>query len=274
MSDATPTPEFSVDVAEVYDELLVPMLFEPYAEVVAERLGGMERGALLEVAAGTGVVTRALARTLPGTVEITATDLSPGMLERAATIGTARPVEWKAADAMSLPFPDAAFDAVVCQFGVMFFTPKAAAFAEVVRVLRPGGRFEFSVWDGMADNEFADVVVRSLESIFPGDPITFVERVPHGYHDADSIRTDLRAGGFTAEPSIERVSLTSRAATAADVATAYCFGTPMRGELESRRLGCIPESTRIATAAIESAFGATGLEARMSATLVSVTSPE
>ncbi len=274
MSDAAPTPEFSVDVAKVYDELLVPMLFEPYANAVADRLADLERGALLEVAAGTGVVTRALARTLPGTVEITATDLSPGMLERAAAIGTARPVEWKAADAMSLPFPDAAFDAVVCQFGVMFFTPKGAAFGEVVRVLRPGGLFEFSVWDAMADNEFADVVVRSLVSMFPDDPITFVERIPHGYHDADTIRTDLRAGGFTAEPSIERVPLTSRAATAVDVATAYCFGTPMRGELERRQPGCVPEATRIATAAVEAAFGTTGLESCMSATLVSVTSPE
>lgn len=273
MSESASDPAFSSEVADVYDALLVPMLFEPYAEAAAKRLANIEDGSIREVAAGTGVVTRAMARIVPSTVEITATDLSPSMIERASGIGTARSITWEPADVMALPYGDQSFDAVVCQFGVMFFRPKPAAFAEVVRVLRPGGRFEFSVWDGLEDNEFADVVAASLAALFPDDPIMFVERVPHGYHDADTIRADLRAGGFAADPTIEHLALTSRAATSADVAMAFCLGTPIRGELERRRAGCLPEAVRVATAALDERFGPTALAGRMSAALVSVSSP-
>lgn len=268
-----PRPVFSAAVAEMYDELLVPMLFEPYAASLCNCLADLTDGSVLEIAAGTGAVTRVMANRLPVTVEITATDLSPDMVARAARVGTARPVTWDTADVMELPFADASFDAVVCQFGVMFFDPKVAAFTEVRRVLRPGGTFAFLVWDGMDDNEFADVVVRSLGEMFPDEPLNFVERIPHGYHDPETIRADLGAAGFTAEPTLERIVLTSRAGSAADVATAYCLGTPMRGELEQRRAGCTADAVTRSTAAVEERFGATGLEGRMSAQLVWVTSP-
>ena len=90
------------------------------------------------------------------------------MLDHAADIGTARPVEWRQADAMQLPFEDAEFDAVVCQFGAMFFPDKAKAFAEARRVLRPGGVFLFNVWDRIDENEFADMVTTALAAVFPG----------------------------------------------------------------------------------------------------------
>ncbi len=261
---------FSSSVSEVYDDLLVPLLFEPYAEDLVGRLRDVLDGAILEVAAGTGVVTRAIARALPAGVSITATDLNQAMLDRAMQIGTARPVRWEQADVMSLPFADATFDVAVCQFGAMFFDPKPAAFAEIRRTLRPEGRLVFSVWDGVDDNEFADTVSQSVAGMFPDDPPQFVERTPHGYHDHTMITADLRAGGFDAAPVFEGIEYRRRAASAHDVATAFCTGTPLRGELERRRAGCLPEAVAVATSALEQRFGTADLEGRMSAQIVTV----
>ncbi len=266
-----PEPMFTASVSEVYDELLVPLIFDPYADELARRLRALESGSVLEVAAGTGVVTRRLASVLPAAVSITATDLSQAMIDRAMHIGTGRTVEWRQADVMSMPFAPASFDVVVCQFGVMFFDPKRDAFAEVLRVLRPGGRFLFSVWDGLEANEFVDVVAHSLRGAFPDDPPTLIERVPHGYDDTEQIVADLRAGGFDSQPSIERIEYVSRAATAEDVATAYCAGTPIRGELERLRPGGLAEVVAIVTTALEARFGSRDLEGRISAQVVGVT---
>src|SRR4029077_1873394 len=153
-----------------------------------------------EVAAGTGGVTRALASGLPDGVSIVAPDVNQPMLDQAAAIGTKRPVEWRQADAMQLPFRDGTFDAVVCQFAVMFFPDKVKAFSEARRVLGPGGVFIFNVWDRITENEFADTVTTALESVFPEDPPRFLARTPHGYHDRPMIGRDLAAGGFTASP--------------------------------------------------------------------------
>ena len=133
------------------------------------------------------------------------------MLDQASALGTKRPVEWRQADAMQLPFEDGTFDAVVCQFGVMFFPDKAKAFSEARRVLRPGGVFIFNVWDRIEENEFADTVTTALESLFPEDPPRFLARTPHGYHDRPTIERDLADGGFTASPQITTVAARSRA---------------------------------------------------------------
>src|SRR5262245_9282368 len=138
---------FAGSIPALYDEYLVPLIFAPYAEDIARRLRESRPERVLEIAAGTGAVTRAMDAALPRSASIVATDLHPGMLERAAAVGVFRPVEWKAADAMSLPFPEGEFDAVVCQFGAMFFPDRAKAFSEARRVLRPGGVFLFNVWD-------------------------------------------------------------------------------------------------------------------------------
>src|SRR5207244_11843120 len=132
---------------------LVPMTFEAYAVDLVHGLGERCLARVLEIAAGTGVVTRALASVLPGRVSIVATDLNQAMLDHASALGTKRPVEWRQADAMELPFEDGAFDAVVCQFGVMFFPDKPRAFSEARRVLRPGGVLLLSVWDRIAETE-------------------------------------------------------------------------------------------------------------------------
>ena len=135
------------------------------------------------------------------------------MLDLASTVGTKRPVEWRQADAMQLPFRDGTFDAVVCQFGVMFFAEKAKAFSEARRVLGSGGVFIFNVWDRIEENEFADTVTTALESLFPEDPPRFMARTPHGYYDRSTIERDLENGGFTASPKISTVAARSRAAS-------------------------------------------------------------
>jgi ubiquinone/menaquinone biosynthesis C-methylase UbiE len=158
---------FSGSIPGLYETYLVPLIFEPYATDLQERVGQLNATRILEVAAGTGVVTRALATAAKDGASIVATDLNQAMLDQAAAVGTARPVRWMQADAMALPFPDEEFDAVVCQFGVMFFPDKARAFAEARRVLKPGGAFIFNVWDRISENEFADAVTAG-SSPLPG----------------------------------------------------------------------------------------------------------
>src|SRR6266446_2849642 len=131
------------------------------------------------------------------------------MLDQASVVGTRRPVEWRQADAMRLPFADETFDAVVCQFGVMFFPEKCQAFSEARRVLRPGGVLIFNVWDRIKENEFADTVTTALETLFPEDPPRFMARTPHGYHDHATIERDLENGGFTKSAQIATVAARS-----------------------------------------------------------------
>ena len=234
---------------------MVPLIFEPYATDLAQRLASRPVTRVLEIAAGTGVVTRKLASLLHDDVAIVATDLNPAMLDHAARDRDLAPGAWRQADAMQLPFEDGMFDAVVCQFGVMFFPDKAKAFAEARRVLGPGGVFIFNVWDRIEDNEFADTVTTALASVFPDDPPRFMARMPHGYHDRAAIARDLAAGGFSATPRIDTLTARSRAASARDVAIAYCQGTPLRNEIEARDASRLEEATDVAAEAIARRFG-------------------
>jgi SAM-dependent methyltransferase len=259
---------FTGSVPKIYEALLVPLIFEPYAADLAQRLVGLPISRLLEVATGTGVVTRAVAAALPSTATIVATDLNQAMLDEAAARGTVRPVEWRQADALQLPFDDGSFDAVVCQFGVMFFPDKPRAFAEARRVLKPGGLFLFNVWDRLEDNEIPHVVTTALETLFPDNPPRFMARVPHGYHDREAIRRDLASGGFTAAPEIETVTARSRAATARDAAVAFCHGTPLRVEIEALDPAGLEDATDRAAAAIAARFGPGPVDARIQAHVV------
>src|ERR1700674_958753 len=162
---------FAGSIPEIYDRLLVPLIFESYAADLAERLVGLNPQSVLETAAGTGVLTRAIALRMPAHVRIVATDLNQPMLDRAAA---RQPddgrIGWRQADALALPFADQTFDAVACQFGVMFFPDKMQGYKEARRVLKPGGRFFFNVWDRISENDFADVVTEALAKVFPQDP--------------------------------------------------------------------------------------------------------
>ena len=261
---------FTGSIPKIYETYLVPLIFESYAVDLGNRLASRSPGRVLELAAGTGVVTRTLASTLPERASIIATDLNQAMLDYASTVGTRRPVEWRQADAMQLPFEDAAFDAVVCQFGVMFFPDKPKAFAEARRVLRPGGVFIFNVWDRIEENEFADAVTTGLERMFPDDPPRFLARTPHGYHDRPAIERDLAAAGFTSCPHITTVAARSRAQSAQIPAIAYCQGTPLRNEIESRGPSRLDEATDIAGETIAQRFGRQAVDGKIQAHVATV----
>lgn len=262
---------FSGSIPELYDTLLVPLIFEPYAVDMAARAAACQPKRVLEVAAGTGAVTRALARALPATTEIVATDLNPPMLDRAAAVGTDRPVTWQQADAQQLPFADGSFDLVICQFGAMFFPDRPKAFAEARRVLTPGGKLLLSVWGRIEDNDFANVVTKALAKRFPENPPMFLARTPHGHYDPAPIQADARAGGFTADVMYDVVPARSRADTARGVAIAYCQGTPVRGELEAFGPDALTDATEVCTDALTAQFGAGPVEGKIQALMFSVT---
>jgi SAM-dependent methyltransferase len=261
---------FAGSIPTIYDTLLVPLTFAGYAEDLATRLRTRRPSRILEIAAGTGVVTRALAAALPAGTSIVATDLNQAMLDRGAAVGTARPVEWRQADAMQLPFPDGAFDAVVCQFGVMFFPDKARAFAEVRRVLAARGVFAFNVWGRLEDSDFEHAVTDALASVFPDDPPRFLARTPHGYNDPRDIARDLANGGFSAPPAITTVDMRSRASSARIPAVAYCQGTPLRNEIEARDASRLEEATNAVEAAIAARFGEGPVDGKMRALVIEI----
>ena len=222
---------FAGSIPENYDRYLVPLIFEGFAEDLAQRAAALSPRAVLETAAGSGAVTRALAPRLAPDASYFVTDLNQPMLDHAATRqGVDRRIDWRSADAQALPFADAAFDVVCCQFGVMFFPDRRAGYLEAKRVLRPGGRFLFSVWDRLEENVFADEVTAALAELFPADPPRFMARTPHGYHDVAVIRDELEKAGF-ASVAIETRADVSRAASPRHPAVAYCQGTPLRNEI-------------------------------------------
>jgi len=261
---------FGGSIAKLYDTVLVPLIFAPYAADLVNRLARSSCSRILEVAAGTGVVTRAMASGLPERVSIVATDLNQAMLDEAAAVGTSRPVQWRQADAMQLPFDDGTFDAVVCQFGAMFFPGKSGAFSEVRRVLGPGGVFIFNVWDRIEENEFADTVTTVLASLFPADPPRFLARTPYGYCDRSSIERDLAAGGFAKSARIETVAARSRAESARVSAVAFCQGTPLRNEIEARGTPSLGEATDVAAEAIAARFGRGPVDGKIQAHVITI----
>jgi len=258
---------FAGSVPALYERVLVPLIFQPYAEDLARRLVALQPARVLELAAGTGVVTRELAARLPASTRILATDLNPAMLEEAARRPIARAVAWQQADACAPPFPDAGFDAVACQFGAMFFPDRVLGYSEARRVLKPGGVLLFNVWDDIADNEFADVITRELALRFPQAPPRFLARTPHGYHDRARIEADVRAAGF-ADVKIETLATRSVAENARVPAIAYCQGTPLRGELEALGPDALAMAIDAAAAAIEARFGTDEVDGKIQAIVV------
>jgi ubiquinone/menaquinone biosynthesis C-methylase UbiE len=259
---------FAGSIPEIYDRLLVPLIFESYARDLAKRLAKTNPRDVLETAAGTGVLTRAMVSWLAADARIVATDLNQPMLNHATA--QQRPdgrIEWKQADALALPFEDQSFDVVACQFGVMFFPDKVQGYKEARRVLKPGGHFFFNVWDQISENEFADVVTDALAALFPQDPPRFMARTPHGYHDVERIRADLNAAGFT-NISVDAVDDRSKAASPRDPAIAYCQGTPLRNEIEVRDASRLEDATNQAAEALAHRFGRGAIEGRIRAFVI------
>ena len=261
---------FSGSIPAFYDRYLGPLLFEPYADDLARRLTDISSGRVLETAAGTGIVTRMLVRALPGTVAIVATDLNQPMLDfAAAQPGRAR-VEWRQADALSLPFEKDSFNAVVCQFGVMFFPDKRAAYREARRVLKPGGRFVFSVWDRLEENELSQIVSDTMVALFPEDPPRFLARTPYAYCDIGIIRDELAEAGFSSTTA-ETLRQISCATSARDAVIGLCQGTPLRSEIEARNPERLSATTDAAASAVADRFGGGAVQAKMQAHVITAT---
>ena len=262
---------FAGGIPAIYEKYLVPVIFAPYAEEAAARLSPLGPKSVLEIAAGTGVVTRVLAKTLGPDADIVATDLNQPMLDMAASLmPDASNVSFLQADALDLPFEDGRFEAAVCQFGVMFFPDKAKGYTEVHRVLKPGGTYMVLVWDKIDTNDFITVVTGELARRFPDDPPRFMERSPHGYHDHAQMIADAKAGGFTMA-SVESVDKVSRAASAMAAAIGYCQGNPLRGEIEARAPGELEAVTDQVATALAKRFGNGPIEGRIRAHILTAT---
>ncbi|KQV63790.1 methyltransferase domain-containing protein [Rhizobium sp. Root1220] len=259
--------EFAGSIPENYDRYMVPLIFAPYAADIAQRALAFSPHVVLETAAGSGVVTRALAPGLPQGASYTATDLNQPMLDYAAS---KQPpdirIKWHQADALALPFENATFDLVCCQFGAMFFPDRPTGYREARRVLKPGGHFLFSVWDRIEENVFADDVTNALATIFPDDPPRFLARTPHGYHDTALIRRELEDAGFS-HVEIDTRAEQSRASSPRLPAVAYCQGTVLRNEIEARG-GKLEAATDYAASVIANRHGSGEIAAKIQAHVI------
>lgn len=243
---------FTGTIPEVYERCLGPMFFRPYADDIAARAQAVGAGRILEVAAGTGIATQAVAAASPAAA-IEATDLNGAMVNLAAARHHNEKVRWSIADASALPFEAGRFDLVICQFGVMFFPDRQQAFREARRVLTPDGTYLFNVWDSVNRNDVARITSETVEALFPDNPPDFVRRVPHGHGDPEAIESDLRAAGFsriTCDP-VEKRSV----ASARDAAVGICEGTPLKHEIFARNSEPLADVVDAVTGALHRAFG-------------------
>ncbi len=262
-------PAFAGSVPEFYDRHMGPLFFEPYARDLQHRLaasGLPDAPRVLELAAGTGVVTQKLWERLRGAGALTATDLNGGMLEiaRRKFPNPLPPrLDLQIADAVSLPFPDASFDAVVCQFGLMFFPDKQKALREAARVLKPGGVAIYSVWDSLARNPLTDLGHRTVGSFFPDDPPAFYG-IPFGLSDATTLEGLFAGAGFH-RLTMEWVPMEAQAPDALHAARGLVQGSPIYSALVERATVPIPKIVEALSAAIGRAFGGPPVQAPMQA---------
>ena len=263
---------FSGSIPEVYDSHLVPILFEPYADNLADRIARTNPTDVLELAGGTGVVSRTLSPRLAAETGYVVTDLNPAMLEHARKRSADERIEWREANALSLPFPEDSFDIVLCQFGVMFFPDRAKGFSEARRVLRSGGRIFFNCWGALEENDFSSIAVDTLIEIYPNDPPLFLARTPFGYSEASQIEADLSEAGF-GEVQITKVELQSRANSADDFAFGQTHGSPLRLEIEQRAHPSLQKVQEAVAQALVDRFGTGPITGRMMALVVEAVAP-
>lgn len=259
---------FVGSIPENYDRYLGPVLFEPYAKDLVERVNVPEDGWLLEVACGTGIVTRQLRDRLSPSVRIVATDLNEAMINFAAQ--KFRPdenIEWKPADALDLPFDDESFDAVVCQFGLMFFPDKQRGVSEAFRVLKPDGQYTFSVWDAIEHVDLAKATETVIKQFFPENPPDFYD-IPFSFHEQDRLRSVLTTAGFR-EIAIEAVPFPCVSASARDAAHGLIHGNPVITAINERDPAKAPEIEAALAEKIAAQFGAAPVKAHMQAIVCS-----
>ena len=259
--------QFAGTIPAAYDRYLGPMFFEPYGEDLAARLTVEPNGSVLELACGTGILTRKLRDQLPVSARLVATDLNEPMIKNAAAkFGEKDAIEWKQADASNLPFDDKQFDAVLCQFGIMFVPDKALAAREARRVLRPDGVFLFNVWDSLEQNPVGRIAHETIGSFFEKDPPAFYQ-VPYGYHDHAEIARLLETAGFS-DIRLDVVSTMSVPTRAEDAATGLVQGTPMFVAISERDASLLPAITDAVAEALEKEFGGSPFRAPMRAMVI------
>lgn len=259
--------QFSGSIPAAYDRCLGPILFQPYAEDLAARLHVPENGSVLELACGTGIVTRVLRSSLPANAQLIATDLNAPMFRHAAAkFSQDEAVQWRQADAASLPFADRMFDAVVCQFGIMFVPDKALAAREAHRVLKPDGTFLFNVWCAMEHNPLAQITHETITSFFDNDPPNFYE-VPFSYHDENEIKRVLGDAGFQ-EIRMDVIDKVATISRADDAAIGFVHGNPVAKVIVERDPALLSVITEAVTQAIAERFGETNMRAPMRALVV------
>ena len=260
------TSAFKHSTPALYDRYMGPLLFEPYAKLLAERVAHLQPHRILETAAGTGIVTRALHLAVLQ-AHIVATDVNPVMLSVAAQQhrGSGH-VSFQPADAQHLPFIDASFDLVVCQFGAMFFPDKVRANQEARRVLRSGGRYLLVSFDRLDRNPVPQAAGNAIAALFPDDPPAYMQRGPFSYVDPALIEHDLRAAGFT-HIRLETDAQTTRD-SARDADQGMVLGSPIRAEIERRDSSALDRALDAVTAALAQWDGN---DAPMSAHVVTAT---
>ncbi len=259
---------FVGSIPENYDRHLGPVLFDPYARDLAARLNVSENGEVLEIACGTGIVTRRLRDTLAPSTKLVATDLNEPMMEFAKQkIRSDENVEWKTADATALPFSAASFDAVVCQFGLMFFPDKPRAAAEVNRVLKPDGRFLFNVWDAIELNDFPHMTHQVVQHYFPNDPPDFYD-IPFSYFDRERLKSLLASAGFR-DIEIAAVSFPQVAESAGSVAHGLIHGNPLINDINERNAAFAPQIEADLVKSIAANFGDKPARGKMQAVVCS-----
>lgn len=224
---------FVGSVPEYYDRYLVPFFFKPFADDLILRFAARPGLRVLELACGTGVLTQRLLRLLDSESRVTAIDLNDAMLVVARDkLGEDSRVSWREADAMALPFEDASFDAVICQFGWMFFPDKARALREARRVLASGGQLALNTWDRLETCPVAAEADAAIRGCFPTNPPTFYE-TPFSLYDAEALRRMISGAGF-AGVSIEHVALEGARLAPAEAAGGIIRGGPFAAEIIQR----------------------------------------
>lgn len=256
--------QFSGTVPATYDRILGPVLFEPYARDVVARLPTGDGLRVLEIACGTGIVTRRLQEALSGRAALVATDLNEPMVDHARGAVASPGITWQQADAQSLPFADGSQDVVVCQFGYMFLPDKVQGFRESRRVLAPGGHLIANVWHSLDANPYARAMHDALAVAFPDDPPRFLE-TPYGY-DFDRVRDDVKEAGWD-EVQFDSVQFRSPCPSASEFAEGFTRGSPLTHELTARGAD-LDEMTELLTRALIPVGGERPFTAELSAVVI------